>query len=96
MQSPSSSTTAFASNAAIEEEYFAPLMIKTNALRRKLCAAVEKLGVTLVDIPADQILSVSAADFASAELKDESASHEECTQLMAWPRWWSSSKGFAR
>ena len=74
-------------------------MIETNALRSKLCAAVEKLDVTLVDIPADQILAVSAADFASAELKDwadESASHEECTQLMAWPRWWSSSKGFAR
>ena len=70
MQSLSSSTTAFASNAAIEEEYFAPLLIETNALHLKLCAAVEKLGVTLVDIPADQILAVSAAYFASAELKD--------------------------
>ena len=71
---------------AIEEDYFAPLLIETNAVRRKLCAAVEKLGASLVTIPADHIFSVPASDFAIADLldsADESASHKECTQLMA-------------
>jgi hypothetical protein len=80
--SHSSSFYAFANNAAIEEDYFAPLSIETNSVRRKLCAA-EKLGACLVTIPADQIFSVSASDFARTYLRDgadESASHEECTQ----------------
>ena len=49
---------------------------------------MEKLGSSFVAVPADlgQILAVSSSDFAKAELPDgadESASHEECTQLMA-------------
>ena len=80
------SSAAFANNAAIKEEYFAPLLIETNAVWRKLCAAMEKLCASLVAIPADQILTVSSTDLATAELRDgadESASHEERTKLMA-------------
>ena len=49
-------------------------------------------------LPPGQILTVSSSNFAKAELRDgadESASHAECTQLMA-PRWWSSSSSSAR
>ena len=57
MQSCSASFAALANNAAIEEEYPAPLLIETNAVWRKLCAAVEELGASLVAIPADQMIS---------------------------------------
>ena len=76
---------AFTSNAEIEAEYFSPLLFETNAARRKLCAAVEQLGALLVDIPAEKILSISAKEFAEADLRDgadPAASFEECSELM--------------
>ena len=42
--------------------------METNLARRKACAAVEKLGAFLVDIPAENILAVSAQEFAKAPL----------------------------
>jgi hypothetical protein len=63
----------------------APHQMETNAILRKLCKAVKKLGSSLVAIPADKVLTVFSTDFAKAELwncTDESASHEECTKLM--------------
>ncbi len=81
-----SQTPAFASFAKIEQEHFSRLLIETNAARRKLCAAVEKLGTLLVDVPADRILGLSAREFAEAELRDGTdpdASFAACTDLMA-------------
>ncbi len=77
---------AFASFAEIEQEHFSLLLIETNAARRKLCAAVEKLGTLLVDVPADSILGLSAREFAEADLRDGAdpdASFEACPGLMA-------------
>jgi hypothetical protein len=61
-------------------------LVETNAARRTICAAVEKLGTLVVDMPADKVLSTSAREFARAKRQDgadESASFEECTSLMA-------------
>ena len=84
--SRTSNAPAFANDAEIEKEYFSPLLVETNAARRKICAAVEKLGTLLVDMPADKILSASAREFAQAKLQDgadESASFDECASLVA-------------
>jgi hypothetical protein len=81
-----SQAPAFASFAEIKKEHFSPLMIETNAARHKLCAAVEKLGTLLVDVPADWILGLSAREFADADLRDGTdpdASFEACSALMA-------------
>jgi hypothetical protein len=82
-----SNCPAFANDAEIEKENFSPLLVETNAARRKICAAVEKLGTLLVDLPAaDKILNASARKFATANLRDgadETAPHEECASLMA-------------
>jgi len=86
MQGRAGQTHAFASFAEIEKEYFSPLLVETNSARRKLCAAVEKLGTLLVDMPAVRILGMSAREFADAELQDgadPSASFEACSDLMA-------------
>jgi hypothetical protein len=53
-------TLSFTSNAEIEGGYLSPLLIETNAARRKLCAAVETIFALLVIVPADRILALAA------------------------------------
>jgi hypothetical protein len=77
--------SAFSSDKAIEDECFSPLLLATNAARRKLCTAVVHLGALLVDMQEDKILAASAKEFAEVDLQDgadEAASFEECTALM--------------
>ena len=53
--------------ASPEMRHFAPLLVAINMARRKLCAAVERIGSQLVDIPPEKVLSVSESAFARAK-----------------------------
>ena len=51
-----------ADNASSSEGlHFAPLLIVANLARRKVCAAIARLGALLVDMPEDQILEATVA-----------------------------------
>jgi hypothetical protein len=59
-----------ADNASSSEgRHFAPLLIAANLARRKVCAAIARLGALLVDMPEDQILEAPDAEFAAAPIR---------------------------
>ena len=63
-----------------ESKYFAPLLIAANLARRKVCAAIARMGTLLVDLPEDQILDAPDAEFAAAPIRgcaDSSSMPEE-------------------
>jgi hypothetical protein len=49
-----------------EGQHFAPLLIAANLARRKVCAAIARMGALLVDMPEDQILEIPNCEFAAA------------------------------
>ncbi len=61
---------------AIEEDYFLPVLVVTNATQHKLCAPVGKLFLPLIDLPKHKILAVSAKIFVETKLHDPALSRD--------------------
>ncbi len=67
---------------ANEEECFSPLLVVTNAARRKLCATFEKLYSLLIGLPKHKIIAISAKEFAETKLCVPAVSRDDWDHKM--------------